>query len=146
MKIGVGVGMMILNDNKILLGLRNPDRHKAGSELKGEGTWTMPGGKVDFKETLINAAIRETKEETGLEVQEAKVITIQDDFGPNAHYVTVGFLAEKYTGHPKAMEPETILEWRWFPLDSLPENVYPASKKVLEKFERNELYAQDRSE
>lgn len=50
MKPGLGVGVMILKDNKVLLGLRNPDRVKASSELKGEGTWTMPGGKVEFME------------------------------------------------------------------------------------------------
>lgn len=44
MKPGLGVGVMIIKDDQILLGLRNPDKIKASSELQGEGTWTMPGG------------------------------------------------------------------------------------------------------
>ena len=58
MKPGIGVGVMIIKDNKILLGLRNPDKEKASSELDGEGTWTMPGGKVKFMEKLVDAAKR----------------------------------------------------------------------------------------
>ena len=37
MKVGIGVGVIVLNDEgNILLGLRNPNKHKASSELKGE--------------------------------------------------------------------------------------------------------------
>ena len=60
-KPGVGVGVMVLRDNKILLGLKNPDKVKVSTELRGEGTWTMPDGKVEFMETLVDAAKRELK-------------------------------------------------------------------------------------
>ena len=50
MKPGLGVGVMVLKESKILLGLRNPNKEKASSELQGQGTWTMPGGKVEFME------------------------------------------------------------------------------------------------
>ena len=40
------MGIMVMDKNeRILLGLRNDDVVKASSELHGEGTWTMPGGK-----------------------------------------------------------------------------------------------------
>ena len=42
-KLGVGCGIMVLRDNKVLLGKRHDDPEKADSELYGEGTWTMPG-------------------------------------------------------------------------------------------------------
>jgi len=63
-KIGVGFGVMILRDGKVLLGQRHFDAAKADSELHGEGTWTMPGGKMHFGESFEETCARETLEET----------------------------------------------------------------------------------
>lgn len=140
MKPGVGVGVLILNDGKVLLGLRNPNKKKASSELKGEGTWTMPGGKVEFMEKLVDAAKRELKEETGLVATKLDFLCISDDMTDTAHYVTVGFIVKEYQGNPKAMEPETILEWCWFDLDNLPENMYEPSLKCINKYKKGLIY------
>lgn len=139
MKPGLGVGVMILKDNKVLLGLRNPDRVKASSELKGEGTWTMPGGKVEFMEKLVDAAKRDWKEKL-VYCQRLKTICVSDDMTDTAHYVTAGFLVNCYEGEIKAMEPETILEWKWFDIDNLPENMYKPSRVVIEKYLNNIIY------
>ena len=48
-----GAAVMIVKDGKVLLGKRHDDPEKAGSQLHGEGTWTLPGGKVDFGETIF---------------------------------------------------------------------------------------------
>ena len=92
MKPGVGVGVMILKDNKVLLGLRNPNKEKASSELQGQGTWTMPGGKVEFMEKLVDAAKRELEEETSLKAGKMDFLCISDDMTDTAHYVTAGFI------------------------------------------------------
>ncbi len=140
MKPGLGVGVMILKDNKVLLGLRNPNKEKASSELNGQGTWTMPGGKVEYMEKLVDAAKRELEEETSLIANDLKLICISDDMTDTAHYVTVGFLVNKYSGKIKDMEPETILEWKWFDIDNLPDNMYKPSKKVIEKYLEGIIY------
>ena len=140
MKPGLGVGVMIIKEGKILLGLRNPNKEKASSELQGQGTWTMPGGKVEFMEKLVDAAKRELEEETSLKATKLDLLCISDDMTNTAHYVTVGFIVREYTGEAKAMEPETILEWKWFDLNDLPTNLYNPSKKCIEKYKEGILY------
>lgn len=140
MKPGVGVGVMIIKENKILLGLRNPDKIKASSELQGQGTWTMPGGKVEFMEKLVEAAKRELEEETSLKATKLDFLCISDDMTETAHYVTVGFIAKEYTGEVKTMEPETILKWEWFDLNALPDNLYAPSRKCIEKYKSGIIY------
>ena len=140
MNPGIGVGVMVIKQNKILLGLRNPNKEKASSELQGQGTWTMPGGKVEFMEKLIDAAKRELEEETSLQASNLEFLCISDDMTDTAHYVTVGFIAKEYSGDVKAMEPETILEWKWFNLDNLPDNLYKPSAKCIEKYKKGIIY------
>ena len=140
MKPGIGVGVMVIKENKILLGLRNPDKVKASSELQGQGTWTMPGGKVEFMEKLVDAAKRELKEETSLIANKLELISVADDMTDTAHYVTVGFMVRDYVGEVNAMEPETILEWKWFSIDELPENMYNPSKVVIERYKNEYIY------
>lgn len=121
-KMGIGVGVMILRENKVLLGKRHDDSEKASSLLHGEGTWTMPGGKLYFGEGFEEAAFREAFEETGIEInkEKLKLISVTNDIVKDAHFVTIGFLCEDFKGEPKAIEPDEITEWKWFELDNLP--------------------------
>jgi 8-oxo-dGTP diphosphatase len=93
-KIGVGCGVMILKDGKILLGKRHDDKEKADSELHGEGTWTMPGGKMHFGESFFEVAAREVEEETGIKINKIKLISIANDIKDDAHFITLGFVCE----------------------------------------------------
>lgn len=139
-KPGIGVGVMILKDNKVLLGLRNPDKIKSSSELQGHGTWTMPGGKVEYMERLLDSAKRELFEETNLICNDLEMFCVNDDMTETAHYVTIGFIAKDYTGEIKVMEPDTILEWKWFDIDNLPSNMYMPSLKCINKYKQKLLY------
>lgn len=135
-KPGVGVGVMILRNNKVLLGKRHGDVQKADSELHGEGSWTMPGGKLHFQEELEDAALREVFEETGINPNKDKleIISVTNDKVSDAHFVTIGFLCRDFKGEPKIKEPDEITEWRWFDLDNLPNPIFFPSEKILKKF------------
>jgi 8-oxo-dGTP diphosphatase len=135
-----GVGVMIYRDGKVLLGLRNDDPEKADSQLHGEGTWTFPGGKVDFGNTLELAAKREVKEETDIDVNSLKIFSITDEIVHDAHFVTVGFLCEDFEGEVKVMEPDEIVEWKWFSLDELPNKIFKPTEKMILNFKDKEIY------
>ena len=139
-QIGVGVGVMILNDNKLLLGLRNSNETTADSELHGEGTWTLPGGGMNYGETFEGAAIRESKEETGLDVDDIKVLCVQNDKNEFAHYVSIGMIALKFSGEVKANEPLEIVRWEWFDMDNLPKNIFFPSKKTIDRYNEGLFY------
>jgi len=139
-KIGVGFGVMLLKNRKILLGKRNEDPKKADSELKGEGTWTMPGGKLEYQESFEQGAIREVMEKTGIKLNNLKVICLNNDKNKHAHFVTIGLLSTDFKGEAKVMEPDEITEWKWFKSNELPKNIYPPSQKLLENFKIKKFY------
>jgi len=141
-KVGVGFGVMILKNNAVLLGKRHDDPAKADSELHGEGTWTMPGGKINFGETFEEAAAREVLEETSIKINQNKLkfISLANDKVPDAHFVTIGFLCEDFEGEAKAMEPDEITQWRWFGLNDLPEKMYFPSAKILRNYLDGTIY------
>lgn len=139
---GIGVGVLILNEkNQILLGLRNEDPDKADSELHGEGTWTMPGGKMDFLESPLQCAKREVKEETGMDVDGLKIISVSNDKSKGVHFITLGFFCNNFQGAPKTMELDEIVEWRWFELNKLPAKIFFPSKKVLDNYINKKIYS-----
>ena len=140
--VRAGVGVMILKDGKVLLGKRHDDPEKADSMLHGEGTWTFPGGKADFQESLLDMAVRELKEETDMDVdpKDLDVFSVTNDRVPDNHFVTIGFLTKKFRGEPKVMEPDEITDWKWFPLHDLPENMFFPCKKMIQNYMADEIY------
>jgi len=136
----VGFGVMILKDGKVLLGYRHENPEKASSLLHGEGTWTMPGGKLHFQEKLKEGATREVFEETGIKVKDLEAISISNDIVSDAHFVTIGFLCKDFEGEAKVMEPEEITEWKWFDLNNLPSPLYFPSEKIIKNYLAKKIY------
>lgn len=139
MRIKVGIGVMLLKDNKVLLGRRSPS-YKDSFELGG--TWTMPGGKMEYGETFEETAKREVFEECGIKIKEAKLISISNDKTDKAHFVTLGFLCESFEGKEEAKE-EAIIEWKWFYVNNLPSPMYFPSKNIIDNYKRKTIYEGD---
>jgi mutator protein MutT len=137
---GVGFGVILLSNGKILLGRRTEDRSKGTSELKGEGTWTLPGGKLNFGESFEEGAKREVLEETGIAAGKLEVISLTNDMIPGKHFVTVGLICKEFEGEPAVMEPEEITEWKWFPLQELPKPLFFPSEKLIKNYIDRKFY------
>lgn len=103
-RLKVGVGVIILRNGKVLLGER------LGSH--GAGTFMIPGGYVEYGETFEDCAVREAKEECGLENLEVKgLVSISNDIVYEKHFVSIGILTESKEGEPFDAEPGKSKNW-----------------------------------
>lgn len=131
--IKVGIGVMIIKNNRILLGHRITKGEDTGGIYEPD-TWCLPGGKQEYDETIFECAIREVKEETNLTIWNLDVFNAVDDIQSYKHFVTIQIIARNYSGDIKIMEPNKQDEWKWFSLDKLPEKIYSPSKKFIEAY------------
>ena len=132
-QIKVGVGVMILSNNKILLGHRVEKSEDTGGIYEPD-CWTLPGGKQEYYETMVEAVIRECKEETNLDITDLQVFSASDSFQPDRNYVIMNFITNSFEGELKIMEPEKIDKWKWFDLNELPKNIYTPSKNMIVEY------------
>lgn len=101
--------VVIIRGNQVLLIRRaNPP----------EG-WALPGGFIDYGESAEAAAVREAREEIGLDVKLIRLVGVYSDPSrdPRFHTLSVVFLAEA-SGQPRP--GDDAAEVGWFPLDHLP--------------------------
>ena len=115
----VGIGVFVIRDGRVLLGLRRG--------AHGAGTWALPGGHLEFGEAIEQGAQREVREETGLEVTVVgRGPYTNDVFEDTAlHYVTVFVITHASHGEAELREPAKCAEWRWCRWSELPQPVFP---------------------
>ncbi len=125
----VGVGVLVLRDGQVLLGRR------LGSH--GAGTWSAPGGRLEFGESIEACARRELEEETGLELGPAEVGPYTNDVfvEERQHFVTLLVIARNTRGTPQNREPHKCEGWRWFRWTALPSPLFtPLATLVAQSY------------
>jgi ADP-ribose pyrophosphatase YjhB (NUDIX family) len=118
----VGVAVIVREGRRVLLGRR---RGSYG------GAWCIPCGYVEWEEDVRAAAVREFREETGLEVAVDRPYEVHSNFhNPAQHTVGVWFLGHVVGGAPEAADDLEALAY--FDLDALPEDLcFPTDRLVL---------------
>lgn len=114
----VGVGAVIVDENdRILLVLR-----KKAPEA---GCWSLPGGKVDYMETIEEAIKREIKEEIGVEIKISRLLCVTNHIiqAEDVHYVAPTFIAHIIKGQVQNKEPHALEKVQWFPINELPDSI-----------------------
>ena len=99
---------------------------------RGDGRgWSLPGGVMEPGERIADCAVRETREETGLDVEPIRLVGIYSDpdvmqitfpNGDQAHLVSATFECRVVGGRLRA-DGEESLEVAFFPVDALPEGI-----------------------
>jgi len=124
----LAVDIIILFDSKIVLIKRGRDPFK--------DSFAIPGGFVEYGEKVENAAIREAKEETGLDVTKLSLFGVysEPDRDPRGHTISIVFRGEG-KGTPKA--GDDAKELYLFDLDKIPDTLAFDHNKIIQDFLEN---------
>lgn len=134
-----GVFCLIIKDNKVLMELR---KNKFDA-----GLYSLVGGCMEDGETVKQAAVREIKEEVGLEVHEDDIevisvlhrITPKPDSWQSIEFV---LLVNKFSGNPNLLENNVCGDLKWFPLENLPQNISHYAKQAIDNYINKEMFSE----
>ena len=123
----VGCGAAILRGREVLL-IKRLTEPEAGA-------WGLPGGKVDWRETVPHATMREIEEELGIRIELGPLLGVLDMIDPDGryHWVSPIYSVERFAGEPRILEPHKHGAFGWFALDALPTSLTMAARFAAEQ-------------
>ena len=123
----VGVAIIITKNDRVLLMKRKG--------IHGRGTWSTPGGHLDFGETPEQCAAREAKEEVGLDVIDIRFRSVTNDIFDTTgkHYITIWMEGNSIANEPVIAAEDEVAEIGWFAWDSLPEPLFLSLENLLKE-------------
>ena len=130
-----GASVLPIRDGKVLLAKRGREPYK--------GMYDIIGGFMEADEAPEDAAIREAKEETGLDVKITRLLGIYvDRYGEDGDYtLNIHYIAEVLGGEMQAMDDIVGLEW--IPIEDVPmegfQNTQDALRDLIKLYKQGEL-------
>jgi len=126
----VGVGVLVVDEaDRVLLAqrLRPPEA----------GTWSILGGKLELFERVEDCAVREVREEAGVDVHIERLLCVTNHIVDGGeHWVAPAYLARIVDGVPRNVEPQSANEVRWFGLAELPEPLAVPARAAIDAYLR----------
>ena len=122
----VGVAVIIERNGQVLL-VKRKNAHGAGS-------WAVPGGHLEFGEALEECAVRETREEVGIDISGVRFAAITNDIFPKegSHYITIWMRAASSEGEPCIAAHREVGEVGWFSWEALPAPLFLPLQNLLD--------------
>jgi len=131
----LGVAAVIWNDQREVLLIRRTKEPR-------KGQWSLPGGKVEFGESLENAVRREVQEETGLEIALLGLAGIAETMldasvgAADLHFVLIDYSARVVSG--EAVAASDAADATWFSLEAIEElPLWDETKRIVAQSARN---------
>lgn len=123
--VRVGIGVFVFKDGKFLM------QQRKGSH--GAGSWSVPGGHLEFGESFEDTARREVKEETNLEIKNVRFGAVTNDYfeDEGKHYVTVWMLSDWVEEEERITEPDKCIAQAWHTFDDLPSPLFLPWNQLL---------------
>jgi 8-oxo-dGTP diphosphatase len=123
----VGVAAIIERNGQVLL-IKRKNAHGAGS-------WAVPGGHLEFGETPEECAIRETREEVGIEITDVLFVGITNDIfsEEGRHYITIWMQGNLKSGEPGITAEAEVAEVGWYGWKDLPSPLFLPLDNLLNK-------------
>lgn len=121
----VGVGAVVLSGNSLALMRRR--------NISGNGTWSTPGGYLDYGETPADCASRELEEEVGLKIRGFRFLALTNDVFQehSRHFITIWMVASALEQEPMTQLSEEVDDAGWFPLRDLPSPLFPPFARLI---------------
>lgn len=132
----VAAHILFIRDGRVLL-LR---RFNTGYE---DGNYSLPAGHVEPGEPPLEAAIRESREEVGVEIARDDIaFALVMHRQAEAPRIDFFFIVGRASGDPRNCEPEKCDDLFWAPIDSLPPNMVPYVRHAIECYRNSDRYAE----
>jgi len=128
------VSVLVMEDDQVLLCKRSQGNFQGGK-------WCLPCGYIEYDEDFLTAAIREVKEETGLDIKILSILSVVSNFfEPELHAIVVVLLAQYTGGEIIAGDYVENDEIAWFSIhDGLPEMAFEGDTHIIERYFHTEL-------
>jgi 8-oxo-dGTP diphosphatase len=127
----VGIGVMLRQDNRVLLGRRKG--------AHGAGTFGWPGGGLGFGESLLDAVRREAREESGVVVKSARLVCVSNVIEYGRHYLDLEFEVTDFEGEPTVVEPQFTETWNWYHIEDLPSPLFKPCQLALNSLQTRQV-------
>ena len=130
----VGVTVFVWRDGRFLV------QQRMGSH--GEGTWSLPGGHLEYGEAWRDCAEREVFEETGMKIKNIQFLAATNDIfkHEHKHYVSIWLEADWAANEPSIQEPDRLAALSWHTFKDLPAPLFEPCWQNLRKL-KPDLFA-----
>ncbi|WP_067565837.1 NUDIX domain-containing protein [Nocardia acidivorans] len=133
----VCVQVLFLRDDHVLLAKRQ--------NSAAERQWCAPGGSLEHGEDAVTAALRETREEIGIQLRSSEVemaaVLHMNAWQYGVSRIVFTFQAHAWDGEPSNKEPHVCSELQWFPVDELPSATMTSTRVGIDLARRGERFA-----